>query len=132
MIKIKIKIQEYSKFKKSSDWTPNSGRDRWLDMYVEQVRDGIIKGLSKDFKVNITNNEEKALRDSIVIRPSDKSSGVVIMNRSDYETEVHDELKDNGTYKEIKEDLTKKIENKIKKNVEGMYKRNVITKEMKG
>ena len=129
--------QEYSKFKKSSDWTPNSGRDRWLDMYVEQVRDGIIKGLSKDFKVNITNNEEKALRellydDSIVIRPSDKSSGVVIMNRSDYETEVHDELKDNGTYKEIKEDLTTKIENKIKKNVEGMYKRNVITKEMNG
>jgi hypothetical protein len=32
------------------------------------------------------------------------------MNRSDYETEVHDELKDNGTYKEIKEDLTTKIE----------------------
>jgi hypothetical protein len=129
--------QEYSKFKKSSDRTPNSGRDRWLDMYVEQVRDDIIKGLSKDFKMNITNNEEKALRellydDSIVIRPSDKSSGVVIINRSDYETEVHDKLKDNGTYKEIKEDLTTKIENKIKKNVEGMYKRNVITKEMKG
>ena len=125
--------QEYSKSKKSSVWTPNAGRDRWLDMYIEQIHDGIIK----DFKMNITNNEEKALRellydDSIVIRPSDKSSGVVIMNRSDYETEVHDELKDNGTYKEIKEDLTTKIENKIKKNVEGMYKRNVITKEMKG
>ena len=53
------------------------------------------------------------------------------MDRSHYETEVHDELEDNGTYKEIKEDLTTKIENKIKKNVEGMYKRNVITKEMK-
>ena len=68
-------VQEYSKLKTSSDWTPNSGRDRWLDMYVEQVRDDIIKGLSKDFKMNITNNEEKALRellydDSIVIRPS--------------------------------------------------------------
>ena len=89
-------------------------------MYVEQVRDDIIKGLSKDFKMNITNNEEKALRellydDSIVIRLSDKSSGVVIMNRSDYETEVHDELKENGTYKEIKEDLTTKFENKLRK-----------------
>jgi hypothetical protein len=64
--------QEYSKFKKSPDWTPNSGRDRWLDMYVEQVRDDIIKGLSKDFKMNSTNNGEKVLRellydDSIVI-----------------------------------------------------------------
>ena len=120
MIKIKIKIKNTLNLKKSSDWTPNSGRDCWLDMYVEQVRDDIIKGLSKDFKMNITNNEEKALRellydDYIVIRPSDKSSGVVIMNISDYETEVHDELKDNGTYKEIKEDLTTKIEKKIKK-----------------
>ena len=87
--------------------------------------------------MNITNNEEKALRellddDYIVIRLNDKSSGVVIMNKSHQETKVHDELKDNGTYKEIKEDLTTKIENKIKKNVEGMYKRNAITKEMKG
>jgi hypothetical protein len=95
--------QEYSKFLKLSDWTPNAGRDRWLDMYIEQIHDGI----TKDFKMNITNNEEKVLRellygDSIVIRPIDKSSGVVIMNRSDYETEIHDELKDNGTYKEIK------------------------------
>ena len=102
--------QEYSKFKKSSDWTPISGRDRWLDMYVEQVRDDIIKGLGKDFKLNITNNEGKTLReflhdDYIVIQPSDKSSCVVIMNRSDYETGVCDELKDNGTYKEIKEDF---------------------------
>jgi hypothetical protein len=42
-------------------------------MYGKQVRDDTIKGLSKDFKMNITNNEEKALRellydDSIVIR----------------------------------------------------------------
>jgi hypothetical protein len=86
MIKIKIKIKNTLNLKKSSDWTPHSGSDRWLDIYVEQVRDDIIKGLSKDFKMNITNNEEKALRellydDSIVIRLSDKSSGVVIMNR---------------------------------------------------
>jgi hypothetical protein len=29
--------QEYSKSKKSSVWTPNAGRDRWLDMYIEQI-----------------------------------------------------------------------------------------------
>ena len=105
--------QEYYFFLNSSDWTPNSGRDCWLDMYVEQIRDDIIKGVSKDFKLNIINNEEKALTElfydvSIVLRPSDKSSGVVIINRSDYEPEVHDELKDNGTYNEIKEDLRTK------------------------
>ena len=106
--------QEYSKLKEKSDWTPNSGRDRWLHMYVEQFRDDIIKGLSKHFKMTITNNEEKALRellyeDCIAIRHSDKACGVVIMNISDYETEVQDELKDNGTYKEIKEDSTTQL-----------------------
>jgi hypothetical protein len=121
---------EYSKFKKSSDWAPTPGRDCWLDLYVQVVRDDIIKGLRKDFKINITNQEEKALKEllydeSIVIRPSDKSSGIVILNRSEYENEVNNELKDNGRYKEIKED-------KLKKKVESMYKGNLITKEMKG
>jgi hypothetical protein len=37
------------------------------------------------------------------------------MNRSDYETEVHDELKDNGTFKEINEDLTTKFKTKLRK-----------------
>jgi hypothetical protein len=121
---------EYSKLKKSSDWAPTPGRDCWLDLYVQVVRDDIIKGLRKDFKINITNQEEKALKEllydeSIVIRPSDKSSGIVILNRSEYENEVNNELKDNGRYKEIKED-------KLKKKVESMYKGNLITKEMKG
>ena len=59
------KDQEYSKLKEQSDWTPNSGRDRCLDMYVEQFRDDNIKGLSKHFKMNITNNEEQSLRDAL-------------------------------------------------------------------
>ena len=49
------------------------------------MRDDIIKGLEKDFKMNITKQEEKALKellydDSIVIRPSDKTSGIVVLN----------------------------------------------------
>ena len=55
--------------------------------------------------MNITNQGGKALKEllydeSIVIRPSDKSSGIVILNRSEYENEINNELKDNGTYKE--------------------------------
>ena len=52
---------EFSKLKKSSDWTPTPGRDRWLDIYVQVVQDDIIKGLRTYFKMNITNQEEKAL-----------------------------------------------------------------------
>ena len=46
-------------------------------MYVEQVRDDNIKGLSKDFKMNITNNEENALRD-LLYDDSIDHYGVVI------------------------------------------------------
>ena len=35
------------------------GRDRWLDLYIQEVRDDIIKGLNKDSKMNITKQEDK-------------------------------------------------------------------------
>ena len=46
--------------KKSSEWTPQPGRDRWLDLYIQEVRDDIIKELKKNFKMN-----NKARRKSI-------------------------------------------------------------------
>ena len=63
--------------------------------------------------MNISNDEEKAMRellydDSIVIRPSDKSSGVVILNREDYELEIEKELKNAKSYKAVEKDLTEK------------------------
>jgi hypothetical protein len=69
--------------------------------------------------------------DLIVIRPSDKTSGIVVLNRNDYENEIYNELKDNDTYTEIDKDITTKIENKIKKSVETMYKQKLITKDLK-
>ncbi|XP_071153747.1 uncharacterized protein [Mytilus edulis] len=86
--------------------------------------------------MNITIEEEKAMREllydtSIVIRPSDKSSGVVIMNTEDYKLEVEKELDNNDTYKAIDKDLTQKNENKVKKIIENLCKREIIGKDMK-
>ncbi|CAG2200706.1 unnamed protein product [Mytilus edulis] len=86
--------------------------------------------------MNITIEEEKAMREllydtSIVIRPSDKSSGVVIMNTEDYKLEVEKELDNNDTYTAIDKDLTQKNENKVKKLVENLCKREIIDKDMK-
>ncbi|CAC5409083.1 unnamed protein product [Mytilus coruscus] len=86
--------------------------------------------------MNITTEEEKAMREllydtSIVIRPSDKSSGVVIMNTEDYKLEVEKELNNNDTYKAIDKDVTQKYENKVKKLVENLCKREIIDKDMK-
>ncbi|CAC5385529.1 unnamed protein product [Mytilus coruscus] len=86
--------------------------------------------------MNTTIEEEKAMREllydtSIVIRPSDKSSGVVIMNTEDYKLEVEKELNNNDTYKAINKDLTQKNENKVKKLIENLCKREIIDKDMK-
>ncbi|CAG2246908.1 unnamed protein product [Mytilus edulis] len=127
---------EYTKFKKSSTFTPSPGKERWLDEYIQTVKDEILSRLSRKFKMNITIEEEKAMREllydtSIVIRPSDKSSGVVIMNTEDYKLEVEKELDNNDTYKAIDKDLTQKNENKVKKLVENLCKREIIDKDMK-
>ncbi|CAC5402835.1 unnamed protein product [Mytilus coruscus] len=130
----KICQNEYSKFKKSSNYTPSPGRERWLDEYIQTVKDEILSRLSRKFKMNITTEEEKAMRkllydESIVIRPSDKSSGVVIMNTEDYKLKVEKELNNNDTYKATYKNLTQKNENK--KLVENLYKREIIDKDMK-
>ena len=85
--------------------------------------------------MNITKGEEAAIRelmhdDSIVIRPADKGSGIVILNTEDYSATIEKELKDSTTYLETDNDRTKDVHNSIKRLVDSMYKRGLIQKEM--
>ena len=98
------------------------GRDKCLDTYIQAVKNDIISGLKRNFKMNLTREDEMAMKthlndSGIVIRPADKGSGIVIMNTEDYTNKLEKEMKDNGTYAEVTEDKTKKIENKVKKLV---------------
>ena len=65
--------------KKQSLWTPNAGRDKCLDTYIQAVKNDIISGLKRNFKMNLTREEEMTMKsllndNSIVIRQADKSS----------------------------------------------------------
>ena len=40
--------------------------------------------------------------DDIVIRPADKGSGIVVLDRSDYLARLQDEVSDDSTYKKKK------------------------------
>jgi hypothetical protein len=42
------------KFKKHSTWTPEKGRDKWLDTYIEEIKDDVLNVLHRNFKMNIT------------------------------------------------------------------------------
>jgi hypothetical protein len=85
--------------------------------------------------MNITPSE-KAMKDllndpTIMIRPADKGSGIVILDANSYAENLIQEIPDNSTYKEVPTDLMRKIKNKVKKLANEMFKRRSITKDMK-
>ena len=43
--------------KKESDFTPKPGRNKWLDMYIDEVNDEVIKGVRQKVKSNLTKAE---------------------------------------------------------------------------
>ena len=69
--------------------------------------------------------------DSIVVRPADKGSGIVIMDADTYRCDIEQELLGNNKYEEVKDTDVYKIDRKIKRAVNDMHKRGVITKDMK-
>ena len=62
--------------RKKSHFTPEPGRDKYLDAYKEAVKDNIVNDIKKKVEANLTKDEQKAittlLKDTdIVIRPAD-------------------------------------------------------------
>jgi hypothetical protein len=65
----------------------------------------VIKNLKRDFKIIITKQENKAMKDllednSINIRLSDKGSGIVVLDTDKYRDDIEKDLLDASTYKQ--------------------------------
>ena len=77
--------------------------------------------------MNLSPSEQMALKDllndSIIIRPADKGSSIVILDKEDYIKQVEKDLADNTTYKLSDEPLTAKINKKVTKQVKSMLKK---------
>ena len=96
--------------KRNKIWMPPAGRDQALDLYIQIVKDDILKGIKKNGKMNVTVTEEQALKSllndqSIIIRPADKGSGIVVLDTQDYIQQVEEQLQDDTTYRRIHKDL---------------------------
>ncbi|XP_052261675.1 uncharacterized protein LOC127865763 [Dreissena polymorpha] len=127
---------EHQYKKKTSTWTPKAGRDKWQDTYIQAVKDDIICGLKRKFKYNLSKSEEQAIKellhdDDIVIRPADKGSGIVIMDREDYVKKMKCEMSDSETYVAVTDDKTRIVENKVKKVADTLYKKGSIDSDLK-
>ena len=72
----------------SKTWTPEV--DKIVDTYVEKVKHDVLTNLKSSKQKNITSNQQESMKelmndDSIVIRPSDKGSQIVIFETQEYE-----------------------------------------------
>ena len=122
--------------KKPSTWTPKAGRDKWLDAYIKAVKEDVIAGLNRNFKLNKTMEEESAMKellndDEIVNRPADKGSGIVVMDRDEYVRKLQGEMSDSATYEEVPGDRTRTVQNKMKKVVDTLYKKGSIDNDLR-
>lgn len=105
-----------------SNWTPEEGRDRWLDEYIRQVKEDFINGLDRKFSSNITSSDDKTMRELLhdhckIIRPADKGSEKQVMDTYQYVDQLESEMINSASCNEVKEDRSKRITNKIKKLV---------------
>ena len=107
----------------TSNWTPPSGRNHSLDLYINTFRKHsqahILKVKHKSFD-NLKPNERSAIKtlkmnQDIVIKPADKGGATVILNKSDYITEGNRQLKNKENYSSLSGDPTKHFTEELKK-----------------
>ncbi|XP_045208770.2 uncharacterized protein LOC123560670 [Mercenaria mercenaria] len=127
--------RERFKLRKKSYFTPNKGRDMWLDLYIELIKNDIVNSLKRSGKLNISHDEQSAFQsllhnDDIIIRPADKRSGIVIIDKAEYINKLYAEMKSNESYMETEEDLTMNSLKIVKQLVNKMYREGAISKEM--
>ena len=75
--------------------------------------------------------ELKALSDRVIIKPADKGSAVVIMDREDYLKEGMRQLSDLNFYGPVQEDLSAEHMLSIRDIVSNMYARRKLVKKLK-
>ncbi|XP_053394169.1 uncharacterized protein LOC128555550 [Mercenaria mercenaria] len=108
----------------------------WLDLYIEMVKNDIVNCLKKVGKMNVTAEEQKAFQsllhnNDIVIRPADKGSGIVVLDKTSYLNSLQKEMEESDSYAESENDLTQTSMKEVKKLVNSMSRNGSIPKDMK-
>ena len=133
-----VQQEERDKFKlkKKSTFTPESGRDKSLDLYIELVKEDVVANMKRSSKLNISEEENAAFYEllhnkDIVIRPADKGSGIVVVDKIDYITQLQKEIEGSKSYEKTESDKTEDIHKKVKKLVNKLYRDGVISDDLK-
>ena len=123
------------KFHNKSTWNPKgpSALEAFASCNETQIYSDTKYRRPKD---NLTLSERKALKElkslsHIVIKPADKGSAVVLLNREDYLTEGLRQLSDPKFYREIPVDLSNDHMEAISREVNRMHESKEISQKVK-
>ena len=116
----------HQKFKNPSTWAPNQVPASLDAFIICNQRDLAALKTHKPAHDNLSNNERKAIAElqankNIVIKPADKGSAVVVMNRKDYIAEGIKQLSDPRFYHKVDTNLTKTHNDIVKEFVNKLH-----------
>ena len=125
LMEFNVDTQEYndpSLVKPPSTFTPERGRDRLSDVYVDFLHNLPLNQRKTNRKVIIDNNftkeEWKTVKElkndkSVIIKESDKGRSCIIMDSQYYKEKMMEELSDTSTYQELENNIDKKTKNAL-------------------
>ena len=123
------------KFRNKSNWSPKN-QDAQVETYIRTVITEFQKlKLRNPPKTNLTQEEKQRLNllqnnQHIVVKPADKGSAIVIMNRTDYITEATRQLSDTKFYTKTQVDLNGTHNNKITQTLSTMLRNDEIAQSV--
>ncbi|XP_052259228.1 uncharacterized protein LOC127863640 [Dreissena polymorpha] len=108
----------YPKFKLKSKWEPPK-QSVSLETFIHNVESDISEAQTNTkMKSNLTKHERQALRslknnNDIIIKPADKGSAVVVMDKEQYISEADRQLGDARFYRRLDSDPTQEFQAKV-------------------
>ena len=128
--------QEVEPFRIKSTWVPPKNRVPALETYVQAVSSQVNNSSSLSHKPhdNLPRDERLALnslrsRSDIIIKPADKGSAVVVMDRQKYIDEAHRQLNNPMNYKCLDSNPTGSFSEQIQEVLDDMRSRDQLSKK---
>lgn len=125
-------------FQYPSNWEPNTAiMDKDIQKLLETNRRALrTYSRPRDPPDNLSVAERQALNElrqhpNIIIKPADKGSKIVILDRNQYLVEANKQLSDSKYYKKIPHSLQLVTQTKLRKIITSLYDRKVITAKQK-
>lgn len=122
-------------FLEKSEWEPEPQLiPAKIHESIQEIEDQVSQISLKNSASNLTKNEKIALKKlkndpQIIIKPADKGSATVIMDRQDYLAEGHRQLSNTMHYRKIGEPVHPAIKNKVNTILKNLSHKRTITKK---